>query len=174
MSVSTGTGFQDQDCSGCYSPGDGFMNPEVKESNFSAASAPDFAEPAPLTINSDEPLLLSPANESQMNVQVKQVVDRVKTFIESMPDYLAEFFSEYKRPLTVLALLFGGFVTFKMTLALLDAVDDIPLLAPTFELIGFGYTAWFVYRYLLKASTRKELSTQVDDVKDQIVGKLNK
>jgi hypothetical protein len=149
------------------------MNPEVKESEFSV-SKPDFAEPTPRTLNGDEPLLLSPSGDSQLNEQVKQVVDRVKTFIETMPDFLTEFFSEYKRPLTVLGLIFGGFVTFKMTLALLDAVDDIPLLAPTFELIGFGYTAWFVYRYLLKADTRKELSSQIDGVKDQIVGKLPK
>jgi alpha-beta hydrolase superfamily lysophospholipase len=150
------------------------MNPEVKESDFSAASAPNFAEPTPRVINGDEPLMLPPVEESQVNAQVRQVVDRVKVFIETMPEYLGDFFSEYKRPLTVLALAFGGFVTFKMTLALLDAVDDIPLLAPTFELIGFGYSAWFVYRYLLKASTRQELASQVDDVKGQIVGKLNK
>jgi CAAD domains of cyanobacterial aminoacyl-tRNA synthetase len=150
------------------------MNPEVKESDFSAASAPNFAEPAPRTLNNDEPLILPPADENQINQQVQQVVDRAKIFVENMPEYISDFFGEYRRPLTVLALLFGGFVTFKMTLALLDAVDDIPLLAPTFELIGFGYSAWFVYRYLLKASSRQELSAQVDDVKHQIIGKLNK
>jgi len=38
-------------------------------------------------------------------------------------------------------------------------------------LIGMGYTGWFVYRYLLKASNRQELLTEVDSFKEQVVGK---
>jgi len=65
-------------------------------------------------------------------------------------------------------------ISVKLTLALLDALDDIPLLAPTFELIGFGYTAWFIYRYLLRASNREELGKEVGELKSQIIGKLPK
>jgi hypothetical protein len=56
-------------------------------------------------------------------------------------------------------------------LAVLDAINDIPLLAPVFELVGIGYTAWFVYRYLLKVETRKELATEFESLKGQVVGK---
>ncbi|WP_243903127.1 CAAD domain-containing protein, partial [Aetokthonos hydrillicola] len=47
---------------------------------------------------------------------------------------------------------------------------DIPLVAPTFELIGIGYSVWFVYRYLLKASTRQELTDEIAGLKTQVVG----
>ncbi len=64
----------------------------------------------------------------------------------------------------------GSIVGVKVLLAILDALNDIPLVAPTFELIGIGYSAWFVYRYLLKASTRKELTTEITTLKSQVVG----
>lgn len=148
------------------------MNPDVKESEMPTVSAPDFAEPA--LPPADEPLLLPPQDTNPTNEQVAQFVERFKSFLSSLPEYLSDFFSEYKRPLITLGLIFGGVVTVKLTFALLDALDDIPLLAPTFELVGFGYSVWFVYRYLLKASTRQELAKEVGDLKDQIVGSLPK
>jgi alpha-beta hydrolase superfamily lysophospholipase len=149
------------------------MNPEVKDTEFSTSSSPEFAEPESTTQgNSSEPLLLPPENNT--NEQLRQIWDRFNTILASLPEYLTDFFGEYKRPLVTLGLIFGGVVAVKMTLALLDAVDDIPLLAPSLELIGFGYSVWFVYRYLLRASNRQELAKEVEEIKNQIVGKLPK
>lgn len=44
----------------------------------------------------------------------------------------------------------------------MDALDDIPVVAPTFELIGIGYSVWFVSRYLLKASNKQELAQKLE------------
>lgn len=148
------------------------MNPDAKKSELPEVSGPDFAEP-PLP-SSVDPLLLAPQETNPTNEQVKQVVEQVKAVLSSLPEYVSDFFSEYKRSLVTLGLIFAGVVTVKLTLAMLDAVDDIPLLAPTLELIGFGYTIWFVYRYLLKANNRQELSKEIEEIKDQIVGKLPK
>lgn len=150
------------------------MNPDIKESEMPTVSAPDFAEPALPPASSPDQLLLPPQETNQSNEQVQQFVERFKAVLSSLPEYVSDFFSEYKRPLITLGLIFGGVITVKLTFALLNAVDDIPLLAPTFELIGFGYSAWFVYRYLLKASTRQELSKEIGELKDQIVGSLPK
>lgn len=145
------------------------MNPELKETEVTT-TAPEFAEPTP---GSDsETLMLPPAN--QTNEQLRQISEKISSFLSGLPEYLTDFFGEYRRPLITLGLIFAGIVTVKMTLALLDAVDDIPLLAPMFELIGFGYTIWFVYRYLLRANNRQELGKEIEDLKSQIVGKLPK
>jgi hypothetical protein len=53
----------------------------------------------------------------------------------------------------------------------LGAINEIPLLAPTFELIGLIYSGWFLYRYLLKASNRQELFQDINSIKDQVLGK---
>lgn len=38
------------------------------------------------------------------------------------------------------------------------------------ELVGIGYTGWFVWRYLWKASTRQELFSEFDKLKSQVLG----
>ena len=55
----------------------------------------------------------------------------------------------------------------------LDAVNDIPFVAPTFELIGLGYSAWFAYRYLLGAKNREELARLSKSMKEYVFGKDN-
>ncbi|MEH1950203.1 CAAD domain-containing protein [Nostoc sp.] len=97
--------------------------------------------------------------------------EQVSTFLATLPDYLGSFFNQYKQPLVTVGLIVGSIVAVKVLLAILDALNDIPLVAPTFELIGIGYSAWFVYRYLLKASTRKELTSEITTLKSQVVGK---
>ena len=145
------------------------MSPDVKESEFPDTSASGFAPETGLPV--EDPLLLPPAPESETSQQIKQVGDRIYTFLSGLPDYLSDFFGEYKRPIITLGLIFGSIVSVKLTLALLDAINDIPLLAPTFELIGFSYTAWFIYRYLWRASNREELASSFGSLKDQVLGR---
>lgn len=97
--------------------------------------------------------------------------EQVSSFLATLPEYVGSFFNQYKQPLISVGLIVGTIVAVKVLLAVLDALNDIPLVAPSFELIGIGYSAWFVYRYLLKASTRKELANEVTTLKSQVVGK---
>jgi hypothetical protein len=92
-------------------------------------------------------------------------------FLATLPDYVGSFFNRYKQPLITVGLLVAAIVSVRVVLAILDALNDIPLVAPTFELIGIGYSAWFVYRYLLKASNRQELTSEIAALKSQVVGK---
>ncbi|NDJ20320.1 hypothetical protein GS682_01390 [Nostoc sp. B(2019)] len=98
--------------------------------------------------------------------------EQISRFLATLPEYLGAFFNQYKQPLISVGLIVGAIVAVKVLLAILDALNDIPLVAPTFELIGIGYSAWFVYRYLLKASTRKELTSEITTLKSQVVGKM--
>ena len=54
--------------------------------------------------------------------------------------------------------------------AFLNFLNNLPLLSSVFELVGFGYSAWFIYRYLLLASTRKELTDMIDTWKNEVLG----
>jgi hypothetical protein len=129
-------------------------------------------------IRTDEPgtLAPSPAMPSDMpssdepTTQFEEISDKVSQLLADLPAYVSDFFKEYKRPLITVGLLVGAVIAVKLTFAMLDALDDIPLLAPAFELIGFGYSIWFVYRYLLKASNRQELSDDFNNLKEQVLG----
>lgn len=98
-------------------------------------------------------------------------VQPVTDFLSDLPEELGKFFADYKQPLVTVGLIFAALVTVKLTFALIGAINEIPLLAPIFELVGISYTAWFVYRYLLKASNRDELGAEFDSLKSQILGK---
>jgi CAAD domains of cyanobacterial aminoacyl-tRNA synthetase len=91
-------------------------------------------------------------------------------FFERLPSYLGRFFQDYKQALITVGLILAAIVTVKIALAALDAIHDIPLFSPIFELIGISYATWFVYRYLIKASTRQELSEEIRLLKNEFLG----
>ena len=95
---------------------------------------------------------------------------QVSGFLGTLPDYIGKFFDQYQQPVVSIGLIITAVVTVKVLLAVLDALNDIPLVAPTFELIGIGYSVWFIYRYLLKASSRQELSSEITTLKSQVLG----
>jgi CAAD domains of cyanobacterial aminoacyl-tRNA synthetase len=94
--------------------------------------------------------------------------------LAELPTFLGQIYQGNKSAVITLGLFFGIIVGVKLTLAILSAINEIPLLAPTFELVGIGYTSWFVYRYLLQASTRKELTDEIDSFKSEILGNKNR
>lgn len=135
----------------------------------SQTQQPEYASTTPESIKASEPgaLVLPPAQSSD---QWQQVGEQVSVYLAQLPETIGEFFNKYKQPLIVLALIGGAVITVKVVLAILDALNDIPLLSPTFELVGIGYSVWFVNRYLLKESNRKQLGGEIDEIKKQVIG----
>jgi hypothetical protein len=104
-------------------------------------------------------------------VQLKEIVDQVVTILSELPMYVVNFFQNYQKPIITIGLIVAGGITLKVTLAVIDTLNDVPLLSPIFELVGMGYTGWFVYRYLLRAASRQELSSEITSLKEQVLGK---
>lgn len=139
------------------------QEPEVVETKSPEAIVPDMNNQTG-TITKIQPT-------GQNQDQWLKYGEVASSFLATLPEYLGSFFNKYKQPLVTIGLIVGAIVAVKVVLAILDALNDIPLVAPTFELIGIGYSAWFIYRYLLKASTRQELTTEIATLKSQVVGK---
>lgn len=102
--------------------------------------------------------------------QVQEYLNIGSKFLSQVFDYIKEFVDANQKSLVNLLLIFLGIVAVKVTLAVISAINDIPLLAPSFELVGLGYTGWFVYRYLLTKSSRQELVQEFESLKTQVVG----
>ena len=92
-------------------------------------------------------------------------------FLSKIYDYIGEFISDNEKLLVNLLLIFLAILAVKVTLAILAAINDFPLLSPLFELIGLGYTVWFVYRYLWKESSRQELKEEFKVLQSQVMGR---
>jgi hypothetical protein len=144
------------------------MNPEMVSSDYTnEAEKTEVVE-----VNSSETKLLLPQKSSteSYKTQWQHYGEQIAAFLQALPSYVIRFFEENKGPLGSIGLILAALVTVKVTLALLDAMNDIPFIAPTLELIGLIYTVWFVYRYLLKASSRQELSEEINSLKEQVLG----
>ncbi|MEA5581144.1 CAAD domain-containing protein [Nodularia harveyana UHCC-0300] len=100
----------------------------------------------------------------------RQVANKTTDFLAELPEYLTSFFQGNQRSLTNLALILSAIITFKVVIAILGAINDIPLLEPFFELIGIGYFAWFSWRYLIKTELRQELNHKIRLFKQEIWG----
>ena len=103
--------------------------------------------------------------------QVQEYLNIGTSFLSKFFEYIKEFVDDNQKLLVNLLLIFLGIVAVKVTLAVVAAINDIPLLAPMFELVGLGYTGWFVYRYLLTKSSRQELVQEFESLKTQVVGR---
>ncbi|BAZ25346.1 hypothetical protein NIES4073_62510 [Kalymmatonema gypsitolerans NIES-4073] len=139
------------------------QEPEIVETKSPEATVPN--------INNQTGTITKLQPSVQSQDQWLKYGEQVSGFLATLPDYVGTFFNRYKQPLITLGLIVAAIVTVRVVLAILDALNDIPLVAPTFELIGIGYSAWFVYRYLLKASNRQELTSEIAALKSQVVGK---
>uniref|UniRef100_A0A5B6Z8C1 Cyanobacterial aminoacyl-tRNA synthetase CAAD domain-containing protein n=1 Tax=Davidia involucrata TaxID=16924 RepID=A0A5B6Z8C1_DAVIN len=64
----------------------------------------------------------------------------------------------------------GAIVAVWLSAVVVGAINSVPLLPKILELVGLGYTGWFVYRYLLFKSKRKELATDIEALKKKISG----
>ncbi|HTL90291.1 MAG TPA: CAAD domain-containing protein [Leptolyngbya sp.] len=144
------------------------MEPEVKE-----METQNTIVDTPNTIKMEPAGTLAPASSDPSNEQWREIADKTYSVLATLPEQLGKFFSEYRKPLVTVGLIFGSIVSVKLTLALLGAINDVPLLQPTFELVGLSYSIWFVYRYLLKASNREELGQEFNKLKAQVVGRVN-
>lgn len=112
--------------------------------------------------------MLPPADEN--HEQLRLIQARISHFYDQLPQYFSRFFNEYKQPIIILGWIVATIVAFKVLVEVFSAINDIPLVSPILELIGLGYAIWFVSRYLVTASGRQEVASQISQLKQQIVG----
>ena len=113
---------------------------------------------------------VAPPESEQGNSQFQAIKGQALEILAELPGILSKFFNQNRKPIITVGLILAVGIGIKVTLAVIDALNDIPLLAPTFELIGIVYTGWFVWRYLLRASNREELWAEIQSFKEQLIG----
>jgi CAAD domains of cyanobacterial aminoacyl-tRNA synthetase len=111
------------------------------------------------------------ASEGESTAELKAMLGKGVEVISNLDTILGKFFNEYRQLIVSLGLVFGAIVSVKLTLALLSALNEIPLVEPLLELVGLGYTAWFVIRFMLKSEKRQEFYAKFSDTKESVLGK---
>ncbi|XP_006826626.2 protein CURVATURE THYLAKOID 1A, chloroplastic [Amborella trichopoda] len=101
----------------------------------------------------------SSSEETSSSVQVEEVFSDLK-----------EKWDAVENKSTVILYGGGALVALWLSTVVIGAVNSVPLLPKIMELVGLGYTGWFVYRYLLFKSSRKELASDIEALKKKIAG----
>ncbi|XZN92106.1 MAG: isoleucine--tRNA ligase [Microcoleus sp.] len=101
------------------------------------------------------------------------IFERVAQFVADLPTYLGNFFTEYQKVLVTVGLLASLLVTGKVTLGILDTMNQIPMLAGLLEIIGILFTIWFAFRHLLFAASRQELAENIELLTAEVLGKTS-
>lgn len=146
---------------------------EVKVADAAPTVAETTVNPVPEQLKvEEESLPLKPPLE-ESNDQFQQMKQQFNRFLKGSPGFLTDFFEKYKQPLLSVGLILLVLVSIRLLSGVLDSLNDIPLVAPTFELIGLGYSVWFAYRYLLSAKNREELARLSKSAKEYVFGQDN-
>lgn len=119
-----------------------------------------------IKVEKTEPAQIKPSNEQWLLVGY-----RISAFVDKLPGYFSYFFDAYKQPLIVIGSIVGIFVALKLMLALVSALNDLPLIAGFLELVGLAYAIWFVYRYLISTDSRQELLAKFQEIREYVLGK---
>lgn len=160
------------------------MSTGITENNEIVKVEPEVTD---LSVSQDANAVNESANES-VNQSVNQSISDNATpdptsaedwqrfqqnatvFLRNFSRYATNFFSENKSLLTALGWIVLTLLSLKILLTLVDAINDVPLLPGLLELIGIGYTTWFIYRYMLSASSRQELAQRISQIKEEVLG----
>jgi hypothetical protein len=152
------------------------MNTEVEN----APEKVEVAEPAVMTsevpsaldINMTTPGTLQkmPSGPSTDSPEWLETVEKGLQVLAVFPDFLGKVLGEYRGPLGTVGLILISGLGIAVADGVLARLNSIPLFAPTFELVGLGFTGWFVVRYLLYANTRQELLAEYHQIKERIAG----
>lgn len=119
-----------------------------------------------IKVQKTEPAEVKPSNEQWLLVGY-----RISAFVDKLPGYFSYFFDAYKQPLIIIGVVVGVFVTFKLMLALVAALNELPLIAGFLELVGLAYAIWFIYRYLISTESRQELVAKFKEIREYVLGK---
>ncbi|MBD2448433.1 CAAD domain-containing protein [Nostoc sp. FACHB-152] len=111
----------------------------------------EYAEPSLakniVTIQDSEPGSLAKLTNTEIsNNQGADFGRNISDVLQQLPQNIVEFTYEYKLPVVSFAFIVLMNIGLRLVLAVLYGVRQIPFAPTFFELIGIGYTTWFVSR----------------------------
>lgn len=129
------------------------------------------ANPVDVSNTSDTSIVIHNAPETGSATESLQTFQaKMTTFLADATTYTTTFFNNNRRLLTTLGWIVLAFLGVRLVFGALDALDDVPLVAPILELIGFVYVVRFVWHHLIRETDRQELLQRLNRAKSEVLG----
>jgi valyl-tRNA synthetase len=100
-------------------------------------------------LNAGQPYIQDLAKVETLTITGEPVVEEAKNQPKPVNKTL--------RGLKTIGLIIVGLIFLRLSVILGNAFLRLPIIGTIFEAIGFGYTTWFITRYLLSAKSRRKL-----------------
>lgn len=113
----------------------------------------------------------SPQLAVKRAVSTKAVADS-KISTDEVLKTIADKWEDTENKSAVITYVAGGAALVWLSGTVVGAINSIPILPKVMELVGLGYSTWFVYRYVLYKDSRKELVEQFDALKNKVSGEF--
>ena len=130
--------------------------------------------PTPHAPRSAPAKVVPPRRKIWARIAVFAVVDhslRSLTFPRPKP-FVDPQWEDTENKSAVITYVAGGAALVWLSGTVVGAIGSIPILPKVMELVGLGYSTWFVYRYVLYKDSRKELVEQFDALKNKVSGEF--
>ncbi len=94
---------------------------------------------------------------------------KLLAYVEALKATLIEYKNVVLKTIGVLL----GLILLCIVSVISGVLHHIPLISNLLEFVGLGYSVYFFSRYLVKQTTRIELVSVLNRVKDEIVGRID-
>ncbi|MEM1293135.1 MAG: valine--tRNA ligase [Cyanobacteria bacterium P01_H01_bin.162] len=138
------------------------VSPEVASETADVLNAPARSRPD-----------TDPADGLSVGTIAAEVTDfwvTMRPLLEEPLTYIQRFFSDFRRPAGSLILFAALLITLQVLSAIVSTLESLPLVAPLLELVGIGYTAWFISKNLLYAPKRRQTWQQLAHWRQEVMG----
>jgi CAAD domains of cyanobacterial aminoacyl-tRNA synthetase len=141
------------------------------DDSIEVLTKPELDDKMKIDLPATESAVATEVTPENLAIDASDLAEKSADKLSDLSSYISQVYQNNRGAFIAVGLFFAALVTLKLMLAIVSAVNSIPLFAPFFQTIGLGYTGWFVYRYLLHASTRQELGEEITKLKLKVMGK---
>ncbi len=133
----------------------------------------DLAKVEQLTIA--EPVAASEAETEAESAAETEAQQATQPEVQKLPSGQSNFskalakwgLESYRKPAVTLLFVLLLVILSRILLAIIGAIDSLPLIAPLLKLIGAGYTAWFLFRFLRQPESRSGFTERLDAIRQR-------
>lgn len=119
----------------------------------------------------EQPLLTAaPSTTELAEESLSSFQTEAKRIFADVTQSTVAFFRENQQLLGTLGWILLALLGIRVLFASLDAIDDLPLMSSFLKIIGLVSVVRFVWRYLVRANDRQELTQKIDQAKAELLG----
>ncbi|MBD2436035.1 CAAD domain-containing protein [Nostoc sp. FACHB-110] len=128
------------------------METQIQQQEYSNPHTADNI----MTVQSSEPGSLAKISKANAaHPQASNNGSKISDFWQQLPKRIVEFCREYQLQVMSFAVLVVMLVGLRFVVAVINTVNQLPVVATFFELVGIGYVSWFVSRYFLAENSER-------------------